>query len=193
MNLLRLDRWLIDAIWTYFTGTWKQRLLLQSHIQWIYWCCVSVTMCSALLWQLSHQQMLQVPVELKGICGWSKSPCFRALKGSQVSLKVTLIPKRPEERGGGILFPGSTLLCLQVQVEEQPLCCHITGALSSCSPRSQPELSFFLPETSHTCRSMGFTLKPRLRRLLTHKSHTKTFDLLEAITYLLNILFTTTD
>lgn len=116
--------------------------------------CVRVTMCRALFWQLSHHQTLQAPVELKGTCGWSKSPCFHALKGSQISLKVTLIPKGAGEEGGWILFPGSTWLCLQMRVEV-PLCFRIIWAFVShsflCyySFRSQPEQNFFFSSQKH--------------------------------------------
>lgn len=144
--------------------------------------CVRVTMCRALFWQLSHHQTLQAPVELKGTCGWSKSPCFHALKGSQISLKVTLIPKGAGEEGGWILFPGSTWLCLQMRVEV-PLCFRIIWAFISHSLlryysfRSQPEHNyfFFLPETPHSCRLMGFVLMPnphKVMLLFQRKAHT---------------------
>lgn len=115
-------------------------------------CCDSclISKCSKCQWSLKEHE------------AGAKSPCFHALKGSPVSLKVTLIPKRPKEGGGGgeMLFPESSLLCLQVQVEE-PLCSHIIWALSLlcfCSPRSQPELSFFFPWNFSYLQIDGFCL-----------------------------------
>lgn len=116
MTLLRVDRWLVESLLDIFHGDMKVRTLAPfTHSFHILLLCVRVTTCCVQLWQLSQQQMLQAPAELKGACRWSKSPCFHALRDSQLPPKVTSVPKRAGEREGCVLFPGSTRPSLQMQ------------------------------------------------------------------------------
>lgn len=116
MALLRVDRWLVESLLGIIHGDMKARTLAPfTHSFHILLLCVRVTTCCVQLWQLSQQQMLQAPAELKGACGWSKSPCFHALKDAQLSPKVTSVPKRTGEQEGWMLFPGSTQPSVQMQ------------------------------------------------------------------------------
>ena len=116
MTLLGVDRWPVESLLDILHGDVKARTLAPfTHSFHILLLCVRVTTCCVQLWQLSQQQVLQAPVDLKGACGWSESPCFHSLKDSQLSPKVTSVPKRVGEQEGWMLFPGSTWPCLQRQ------------------------------------------------------------------------------
>lgn len=123
-------------------------------------CCDSclISKCSKCQWSLKEHE------------AGAKSPCFHALKGSPVSLKVTLIPKRPKEGGGGEKCCFQRAVCCACRCRWKSPCAPTSFEPSPYSASVPPGLSqnsaFSSPETSHTYRLMGFVLMSNPHKFL---------------------------